>query len=396
LPYIRIVPSVEKSEHCIRYEFVLSYSDERANVNVYYEVFGFAEEANNFDGILFALIFHAMKESLDLKLEGPASLEALINLKEFQLAWSSWRPQKYKPIQVESSSIIERSGGASDHAISAYSGGVDATFTLFNHAPTAEGVHRKLAACMLVHGFDISIGNHSDFARVLDGAQKLHARHGLKTFWVRTNIKALNLQDWEDSFSTQLASCLQLFSHDFSVGLVGSSEPYNALVIPWGSNPITDHLLSGSAMSIVHDGAGFSRTEKVAALSQIPGAVDDIRVCWAGEKQDRNCGRCEKCLRTRLNLLACGIQKPLCFDEPLNLKDIEGIELRNTAVLAELQSILTYADEKGINGSWVGHLRRRVKRGIQRPWKERVKVMLARLGMLEAAIAAKRRLLRPN
>jgi hypothetical protein len=396
MPCIRIIPSVKKLEHCIKYDFVLSYPDERPNVNVYYEVFGIAEKPNNFDGILFALIFHAMKEGLDLKLEGPASVETLINLKEFQLAWSSWRPLRYKRIQVESSCIVERSVNESDHVISAFSGGVDATFTLFNHAPTTKGLHRKLAACMLVHGFDITLDNHLDFASVLNKAQQLHARHGLKTFWVKTNIKALGLQNWEDSFSAQLVSCLQLFSHDFSVGLVGSSEPYNALVIPWGSNPITDYLLSGSAMRIVHDGAGFSRTQKVEALSQIPSAIDSLRVCWSGEKQDRNCGRCEKCVRTKLNLLACEIQQPLCFDEPLNLKDIDGIKLGNAAALAELQSILTYADEKNIKGRWVDHLRRRVKRGIQRSWKERLKVMLARLGMLEAALATKRRLLRPH
>ena len=57
-----------------------------------------------------------------------------------------------------------------------------------------------------------------------------------------------------------------MLADEFQYGLIGSSEPYDALVIPWGSSPITDYLLSGDRLSIVHDGAGFSRTDKVAEV----------------------------------------------------------------------------------------------------------------------------------
>ena len=60
---------------------------------------------------------------------------------------------------------------------------------------------------------------------------------------------------------------MQMFSAEFSHALVGSSEPYDALVLPWGSNPVTDRLLSGGRLAIVHDGAGFSRTDKISFLS---------------------------------------------------------------------------------------------------------------------------------
>ncbi len=381
MPKIVITPNFKELESCVRYEFALEYPDGRASVTVFYEVFNFDKRPDNFDGILFALIFHAMKEGFDLKLEGPASFEALINLNEFQLAWSRWLPDVYKPISIESSSIVKGSEVKFDSAISAFSGGVDATFTLLNNVKTAKGLHRELSACLLVHGFDISLENHVDFASVLGKATELHACHGLKTFWVRTNIKTLDLQFWEHSFAAQLVSCLQLFSPDFSVGLVGSSEPYHALVIPWGSNPITDHLLSGSDMRIVHDGAGFSRTEKVESLSKFPNAVDNLRVCWEGERQDRNCGKCEKCIRTKLNLLAVGVQNPLCFDAPLNPADIGKLNIKNDAILAELRSILSYADDNKINESWVGHLRQRVKRGIEKPRKKRFSAALARFGV---------------
>jgi Polysaccharide pyruvyl transferase len=60
---------------------------------------------------------------------------------------------------------------------------------------------------------------------------------------VRTNLREAGLQDWEDSFMSQLACCLHNYWHDFRFALVGSSEPYNGLALPWGSNPATDYLL---------------------------------------------------------------------------------------------------------------------------------------------------------
>src|SRR5699024_1865269 len=134
--------------------------------------------------------------------------------------------------------------------------------------------------------------DRSAFGTVLDRARRLHESLGVETFWVRTNSKALNLQDWEHSFAAQLAGCLHLFSTRFEDALVGSSEPYDALVLPWGSNPVTDHLFSGQQMRIVHDGAGFSRTENLGVLAGIPGSMSGLRVCWAGPDKDRNCGVC--------------------------------------------------------------------------------------------------------
>src|SRR5699024_8902064 len=151
---------------------------------------------------------------------------------------------------VEADMVVESLVQGGGKAMSAFSGGVDATFTLFSHLPGASGVRRSLSACLLVHGFDIGLEDRSAFDTVLDRARRLHESLGVETFWVRTNSKALNLQDWEHSHGAQIAGCLHLFSPRFSEALIGSSEPYDALVIPWGSSPITDHLLSGTSLRI--------------------------------------------------------------------------------------------------------------------------------------------------
>jgi hypothetical protein len=44
-------------------------------------------------------------------------------------------------------------------------------------------------------------------------------------------------------------------------------------------------------------------------LASWPTALAALRVCPAGPRNGGNCGRCEKCLRTRLELLAVGVEE---------------------------------------------------------------------------------------
>jgi hypothetical protein len=60
---------------------------------------------------------------------------------------------------------------------------------------------------------------------------------------------------------------------------------------------------------VVHDGGRFSRLEKVRDLVNWPTALGALRVCPAQLEDGGNCGKCEKCLRTRLELLAAGVEE---------------------------------------------------------------------------------------
>jgi len=239
---------------------------------------------------------------------------------------------------------------------------------------------------LAVHGFDVSLSNATDFQELIDRTAPIRAQAGVHLRTLRTNSKELRLQKWEDSFGAQLAACMHLLSAEFSTALIGSSEPYDALVLPWGSNPVTDHLLSGGNLTIVHDGAAFSRTDKIAFLSGVPSAVQSLKVCWEGKQQGRNCGVCEKCVRTQLNFLAIGVTQPPCFDAPLDLQRIPTIRIRNEALLAEFASILQYAEGRKINAEWVRLLRKRIRRG-NRNWtlKGQLRRGLAKVGLLAAA-----------
>jgi hypothetical protein len=78
---------------------------------------------------------------------------------------------------------------------------------------------------------------------------------------------------------------------------------------PYGTHPLLDPLYSSSDLRIRHDGIELSRLEKTRLIAGWDVALQNLRVCnqYRQYRSGRlNCGRCEKCVRTMLGLLAVG------------------------------------------------------------------------------------------
>ena len=148
---------------------------------------------------------------------------------------------------------------------------------------------------------------------------------------------------------------------------MGNDEPYTNIIYPWGSTPITNYLMSGDQMRLVLDGCAYSRTEKLAKIAKIPTVLRTLKVCWEGADTERNCGKCEKCIRTKLNFLAVGIPNPACFDEGLDISRILHMPLRNEVQLTELKSIHMYVQKHHVQGAWVDNLKKRIDAYGKRP-----------------------------
>jgi hypothetical protein len=166
---------------------------------------------------------------------------------------------------------------------------------------------------------------------------------------VKTNWRQVVSEDWEQDFGAGLAACLSLFASVASIGLMGSDEDYAHFVLPWGSNPITNHLLSSGSFRLVTEGGGLTRTQKVAAISKVPAVAERLRVCWQGPQTGHNCGVCEKCMRTKLNFLAVGGEIPLSLGGAPGFRDILGIRARNKVQVSYLVDIAEHARRTGVS-----------------------------------------------
>ncbi len=260
----------------------------------------------NLDHFVLSVLFTAMSAPADLEIHGGVSPSLLRNLTEFQRAWSLWLPDKYHPVELSASSYRELSRVIGSEVILGFSGGIDSSFTAWHHRPEQLGEQpMRLVAGIMVHGFDIPINQPDVFARAAQRSRNMLASIGVDLIPVSTNQREQR-RNWDDSYAAALASCLMLFQGKYNSAYISSAYPYNDLILPCGSNPITDHLLSNDSFQIIHEGAAFSKVEKIRQIIQWPEAMEYLRVCWQGPHLDRNCCRCQKCVTMMLLFRALG------------------------------------------------------------------------------------------
>jgi hypothetical protein len=160
--------------------------------------------------------------------------------------------------------------------------------------------------------------------------------------------------------------------------MLGSGDRYYD-VRAHGSTPLTDPLLGSDAFSVRHDGAAASRIEKVALVAEWPQALQNLRVCWEGPNKGRNCGRCEKCIRTILDFRVAGLALPPCFEQDVTLEQIRTVPIWYRSQMEEFQSIVDHADASGLGKEpWVRVLRKRIAAFLRNPDDESLTTRLRR------------------
>jgi hypothetical protein len=124
-------------------------------------------------------------------------------------------------------------------------------------------------------------------------------------------------------------------------------------------------MLGSNVFTIVHDGAGFDRVQKLAALAGWAEALDELRVCVDDpEDRGRNCGRCNKCVLTRLTFRVLELE-PRCFDRLPSDRDVLAWIPNMPShpfYVHEARALLAEADARGIAEPWTRALQRKLRR----------------------------------
>ncbi|GAB4412696.1 MAG: hypothetical protein OHK0021_20960 [Bryobacter sp.] len=170
---------------------------------------------------------------------------------------------------------------------------------------------------------------------------------------LRTNLREALPLDWEMTHGGMLAGCLHAYANRYAGAMLGSSYSYNHFRFPWGSSPALDHLYASSHFGLVHDGAGFTRFQKLGFLSRFPAALAALKVCCYGDQPEKNCGKCRKCFRTRLCLRAFGVERCEAFPEPLLPGEIASYWPRLPGELELLESTYQECLQMGAQGEWM-------------------------------------------
>lgn len=313
------------------------------------------------DCYLPALCMLAMAEGLDVRIHGAASRQALANMVEFQLAWLIWHPQRFKRLaEIEVDQIVDDFPRRTARAVQAFSGGLDAIFTTWFHKMGGLPIARlPLDLAVFVHGFDIPRNDKQAFDLAFAKGRKVLDSVGVDLIGVKTNLRGAINVGWEAFHGAAIAAVLGQFSNEYTHGLIGSSGSYRSLIIPWGSNPLTDHLMSGAKMSFVHVGSGYERSDKVRAISDWQIAADNLRVCWRNTDNSANCGKCEKCIATALAFRAWGKPIPPSLKTEITEQDIMQCIISSKNQRKRLLRLRDLAIKNQVDEPWVNAITRK-------------------------------------
>ncbi|MDA9816396.1 hypothetical protein N9C75_05035 [Alphaproteobacteria bacterium] len=255
---------------------------------------------------ILLIIFEAMKFGLDIEVMGIIDKKLLSNLREYVLLWAMWCPHLYKKINISANTqnigTLKLNGG-----ILAFSGGLDAAFSAHNFKNKKDDFE-KLKYGVFVWGLDISLEKTKEFRIAFQKATNILKSINIQIIPVRTNFKIQSSANYNHSHA---AALIGIMGNLLSLGnqlIIGASDWYDNLEIPWGSSPVGDYLLGSSEYTVIHDGCGHTRTQKMAALRDWPEALNNLRVCWRGEDKSKNCMNCEKCFRTFMHFKANKMQ----------------------------------------------------------------------------------------
>lgn len=258
-----------------------------------------------------------------LRIALPVDRLLLRNTRELMAIWARWHPSMREvPLEIEVADQGPAPKAGRNGAF--FSGGVDSFFTVLRNE---EAGPRGLRAddLILVGGFDFPLGFAEAFERHRERLRGAARELGKELVDVVTNLRETRLRQapWADVWhGAALAAVGLALESRYRLLLIAATSPYGELE-PWGSHPMTDPLLSTESVAVVHDGAEFTRLDKVRYLSRSTVALRWLKVCFR-EVSERNCGRCRKCLLTMMALALFGALEP-CRTFPAGGPDLERV-----------------------------------------------------------------------
>lgn len=189
---------------------------------------------------------------------------------------------------------------------------------------------------------------------------------GLPLIVVRTDVRAAldPHTDWgSDTHGSVFAGIGWLLRRSLD-RIAMSPTNSGALVCPWGSHPDLERHWSLPELEVEHREVGEPRWVRTLAIADDPRVERSLQVCWQGASE-RNCGRCEKCLRLRTTLELGGRQAAFAdrFDVPWDPALIDELAWSNAQAWADL---IDHCDAVGLEADALRQRWERIPRRVVR------------------------------
>lgn len=249
-------------------------------------------------------------------IDAPVTRDAVIRLEKFLFVWSCWRKRGVRRTDIIAENIVPPDGVTRDGGVFTLSGGVDSTFGVVEARRTL-----GLDNAILVAGADYPSAEHPGFRELHDRVKRTTDHLGIRLHVVETDVRSV-VTDWVNHHVAVLTSILKRSGAGLGwAGYAADVTLWGELTYAPGSN------MKGFAETIGtpdfpfhYIGEHHSRAMKLAALAErAPEVLKNISVCWIDTSTGGNCGKCSKCLRTRLAAYAAGLDQTAIFDDEIDL-----------------------------------------------------------------------------
>lgn len=274
----------------------------------------------NDDFALLAALSYAMKRGGALHVRGRVDRKLLSGAEKFAEVWAAWRPDRFQPLRVSADEELDPS--LPDPSLGyafAISGGLDSIYSLMRNSAGADGrVNRRPSAGYLMDWRNTGAPETDWAMRLRDRARAIAAAFDIPFFACTTNWRAFSTDFFLDHALGIIAAAHCLNATTSGCVLAADAAYMDELrLAPLGNNHTTNPMLSSSAFEAINFGASSPRMDKMRHAATRPDLIAHMVVCHAKVPGKPNCGRCEKCVRTGLELFTvCGSPRPLLDELP--------------------------------------------------------------------------------
>ena len=320
------------------------------------------------EAYLTAFLLPAMARGLDLEIDAEVDATWLSRVEQVRrFVRATWTDYDGGEVRASGMTHLE----PAERAVRAqfFGGGVDSLHLLHE-------LRTELGALVFAGGFDVPLTDPDRLAAVRQQNGRIADRCGLRLLDVSTDLRSHPLYrrpSWLMLYGGALASVGHLLQrHVRSCVVSGWGRITPPLV--HGSHPEIEPGWSSGAVAFAFRGGDLSRVEKVARIADWSVFREHLRVCWEHRSPALNCGQCEKCVRTRLELLAAGALAGASTFPPGDLADaIDRIEGVTMPVIPFYRDLLQRIDDRRVCAS----LERLLERGP--PRRSRMRRLTRRL-----------------
>jgi hypothetical protein len=276
---------------------------------------------------LAATLLPAMMTGDRLTIDAPVSERLIAGIDHAQELLIAWWGDRYGLRRVSIDAPTEAMMGGGRARAACFSRGVDSYYAVLGGS-SADSTSRPTHLLYSGTIDFMDAAERPQRERALAATARAAEDLGLPLILVHTNLRQFHeaYAGWIHGYSQALAA----IGHALG-GLLAelriSTAYHRSQGIPWASHPALAGPLSSESVTIRHVGSDTRRIDKVRAIGSDGSALRHLRVCIVPDSE-RNCGRCEKCLRTMLELHAAGaLERCPTFLGTLSPDALSGLRL---------------------------------------------------------------------